>query len=327
MNGGSEPGWRARLLDRAFALLGTLAVDTADRAGAALGLLAFHLGIRRRVVRSNLRRALGLSAMARRRVARQAYATMGANFLALAAARGGLRGCHLEVVNPAWCRHLQARHGGCVFLTLHLGCWDLAAHAAARFWPRVLVYATAQHDPAADACIDRCRTDLGMEVIKAKAADRRGAVRVVRALRREPIAVGLLADQGPQPEHGGRGWFLGQATTAHQGPAVIAVRSGAPLVAGFCLRTAAGRFRFVLGRAVTVAPGEEEVATQWGLDALSAVVAAFPGQYFWHHRRFKFQVDLPGRPQQPWRRRGLGLALSPTPADLSRAAGTAAGGR
>jgi lauroyl/myristoyl acyltransferase len=45
------------------------------------------------------------------------------------------------------------------------------------------------------------------------------------------------------------------------------------------------------------------------MDRLSAIIAAFPGQYFWHHRRFKRPLELPRRAEEPWRVHGLRLLV------------------
>ena len=64
-----------------FALLNRLAADTACRLGGTLGVLAWRLGLRRRVVNEQLSACLGLRGEARAQVARRCYASMGANFL------------------------------------------------------------------------------------------------------------------------------------------------------------------------------------------------------------------------------------------------------
>ena len=61
--------------------LRTLSSPTATRLGAWLGIIAFHLGIRRQLVRESLGLTLGLRGPQRARIAKQAYATMGANFI------------------------------------------------------------------------------------------------------------------------------------------------------------------------------------------------------------------------------------------------------
>src|SRR5476651_1084555 len=133
--------------------LGGLAADTACRLGAALGVLAFHLGVRRGVVRDGLARALGLGGPRRRAVARRSYATMGANFVELwTIGRGaGSPEEGVRFFNPRWQALVQRRWPGAVYLTLHLGSWDMGANAVRRGADRLLVYAKAQHNALIDA--------------------------------------------------------------------------------------------------------------------------------------------------------------------------------
>jgi KDO2-lipid IV(A) lauroyltransferase len=289
-------------------LIARIPADTADRAGAALGVLCFHLGLRRRVVSGNLGRALGLKGSRRRAVARRSYATMGANFLnvwTFGQAAGPEAG--VEWMAPAWVAHLHRHHPGRVMLTLHLGSWDVAGHAGATLSGKVMVYAKAQHDPLLDAELNRARGRAGMEVLFARHGERTAAVTALRALR-AGRTLGLLADQMPGAQEGVPAWFLGVPTSCHGGPAVFSRRGGVPVVPGFCLRVAAGRYAMFYGRPLP-ACADDGALIQAGMDRLSAIIAAFPGQYFWHHRRFKRPIDLPPRPSEPWRTRGLRLLV------------------
>jgi len=113
-------------------LLFGVGVDTADRAGAALGVLVFHLGLRRKVVSANIALTLGVRGVTRRDIARRSYATMGANFLSIWTF-GGPHGPQSGVrwLNPLWMAHLQRVSPGRVMLSPHLGSWDVAGMAAA----------------------------------------------------------------------------------------------------------------------------------------------------------------------------------------------------
>src|SRR6185436_12328207 len=116
--------------------------------------------------------------------------------------------------------------------------------------------------------------------------ERLGAVTALRGLRRGR-SLGLMADQKPNAEEGTPAWFLGVPTLCHRGPAFFAQRAGAAVVPAFCLRTAAGRYRLFVGRALGTDALPEAALHQLGMDQLSAIIARFPGQYFWHHHRFK----------------------------------------
>jgi KDO2-lipid IV(A) lauroyltransferase len=290
-------------------VIGSLGVDTAERLGAGLGCIAFGLGIRRRVVRENLRRTLGLRGRRRHEVARQSYATMGANFLALLVADRdpdeGLAG--FASFAPRAFERLCER-GNAVFVTAHLGSWDMGAAGVGRGPSPFVAYATPQHDPVADAEINRLRKALGFDVLMAFHGDRRAALKAIKLLRQGGF-LALIADQGPPPERGTPNWFLGQATICHLGPAFFAQRAGVPVVVTACIRLRAGRYRIIHGRPFRVSDDQAEATAQI-LDQLSGLIARFPGQYFWHHRRFKYPADLPPRPSHPWKTRSLADLLA-----------------
>lgn len=286
-------------------LLGTLAGDTADRAGGALGVLAWRLGIRRAHCTRLLAECLGLHGPARARVLRRAYATMGANFLAvwtIAGPDGPER--HLTALNPRWLAHLhrQSRAGrGLVTVTPHLGCWDAGALAVQAFIGPVLAYAKPQHDPQVDALLNARRSATGVAILITHRGDRTEAVRVLRALRAGSVA-GLIADQRPYTEDAEPGYFLGRPAWCHPGAGFFAAKARVPTAPGCCLRTRAGRFVLFVGRPAI------GIDTQRAMDWLSALIAAHPGQYFWMHHRFKaVPAGLPPRADQRWR--GLELLV------------------
>lgn len=287
-------------------LLQSLSAETATRLGAWLGVLAWRLGIRRRMVNSYLGNTLGISGPTRATYSRQAYATMGANFIEIWTA-GGPDGIerHALPANPAWMRRVQARHPGIVLATLHLGSWDGAVIGGRSCFTRVLAYAKAQHSPGVDELLNRCREITGAEVLLTRQGDRTGAVTVMKALRTGG-AVGLLADQRPRKSEGTPARFLGQATWCHPGPAFFAQRAKVWIVPAFALRARADLTKVYVLRPFSVEGLEPEAATQRVMDVLSALVAAFPGQYFWHHRRFGDSPDSCPAADPRWRT-GLGF--------------------
>ena len=267
--------------------LQSLTSPTATRFGAWMGVIAFHLGIRRQLVRETLGLTLHWSGPQRTRIARQAYATMGANFIEIWTA-GGSDGIerHVEMANPRWTRALQAKYPGMVMATAHLGSWDAALIGSRNCFIRVLAYAKAQHNAMVDKRLNECRQISGAEILLTRQGDRTGAVTVIRALRSGGV-VGLLGDQRPRQEEADAGIFLGQAAWCHPGAAFFAQRAGVVVVPAFALRVRSGLTRIYVLRPFTVAGLTPAAATQRVMDALSACIAAFPGQYFWHHRRFK----------------------------------------
>lgn len=272
-----------RLQDLLLGLLGRLAADTACRLGGTLGVLAWRLGVRRRVVAEQLSVSLGLRGRARAAVARRAYASMGAQFLQVWTI-GGPDGPerHVRILNPRWTALVARRHPSAVFLSAHLGDWDMGAHALTRHVGEVLVYAKAQHNPHLDVRLNQRRAAAGLRVVLVGGGDRSGAVQALRALRRG-AALGIMADQRPQGGVAAR--FLNRPAFCFEGPAFFARKAGVPIIPGCALRRRAGVSVVVIGR--PFAAGADQAAdVQRCMDVVSRLVLAHPGQYFWHHRRF-----------------------------------------
>lgn len=291
--------------------LSWLAVDTASRLGGMLGVLVFHLGMRRGVASNCVHRTLGLRGIQRRDVVRRSYASMGASFTELWTI-GGIDGGerHLTGGNPLWLAEMLRRHPGCVFLTPHLGNWDLGGHGIARLMPKFVAYAKAQHNEALDLATNKQRAKLGTTVLLTRRGDRTTAVQVLRGLR-DGCPVGLMADQAPTRGEGTTAVFMGMETDCHAGPAFFAKKARVPIIAGFCVRRRAGEFCLIVGRPLCHDAGNEAALTQASMDLLAAMISAVPGQYFWQHKRFKKGSRSAERAVEPWKIHGLNLLAHP----------------
>lgn len=115
---------------------------------------------------------------------------------------------------------------GIVFVTMHVGNWDLGAAALALEGFPITVVADSFDNPRVDRLVRDSREHLGMTVL---AANRMGPG-IVRALRRNEV-IAALADV-PAPEGGGVDVeFFGDTIRVHDGIARIALRTGASVVA------------------------------------------------------------------------------------------------
>jgi len=197
--------------------------------------------------------------------------------------------------------HVERAHAqgkGVIFATGHVGNWELAgAYVAAHIPTDAIVRRMA--NPLFDRWITETRERLGMRVVYDSEAVRR----VPRALR-ENHAIGFLADQGVKGLASTFVPFFGRPAKTPRGPAVFALRFGSPVVFGAAIRQPNGRYRFVV-EPVTV---EETGDRDRDVDAIVArytrileeVVRRTPGQYFWHHRRWRRQPkDTPPELREP----------------------------
>ena len=291
----ASPRVRAWLTTLIFGCwLNRLASDTACRLGGTLGLLVWRLGFRRRVAQDQITRALGVRGTRRRRLLRRAYASIGASFLDVFTAGGPCgpeRG--MQVLNPGFQRRLRGRP--LVFITPHLGSWDCAAHSWAALDGSLSVYAKALHNHALDAILNRQRARLGLRVVLVGHGDRREALRVMRQVA-DGGSIGVLPDQRPFAAGDARpADFLGHRCQVIAGASTIAARTQAVIVPVVAIRRRAGSVRVLYAPCMS---GDEERLRRSTFAALSALVAAVPGQYMWTHRRLR---DEHPSPVDDWR--------------------------
>jgi Kdo2-lipid IVA lauroyltransferase/acyltransferase len=290
----TRPGLRHRVEYGGLALAAfaarTLGARGADTVGRALGRLAHRpVGVRRAVVEQHLRSAFPERPDAWvRQTAAAAYAHLGAEAMAL------LRLIRAEpaellrrtaVAGLDGLRDALAEGRGVVLTTGHLGNWEVGGAALAVRGVPLDAIAQPQENPLFEAALGSMRHRLGMRVI-----DRRRATPVaLRALRAGRV-VAFVADQDARG-HGVFVPFFGRPASTHRGPALLALRTGAPVFAGTALRRGAG-YAVELTRLAAVPPASDpEEAVRRITAEFTAVLEnaarTAPEQYFWFHKRWK----------------------------------------
>ncbi len=177
---------------------------------------------------------------------------------------------------------------GIVFLTPHLGCFEITAQAyAQRFgqssqpmtvlyrparqpWLRDIV-ATARHRPG----LDTAPTTLG------------GVKQMLKALK-QGQSLGLLPDQVPPAGLGVWVPFFGRDAYTMTLSARLAQQSGAKLLTAWGERLPWGRGFVVHVRPMTMAlPADPLAAATVINEAMQALIQECPGQYLWGYARYK----------------------------------------
>lgn len=255
--------------------------------GALLGFVAGTLlRIRRRHVETSLVRA-GLDA----RAASGMYRSLGAGVFELLwlAGRGREPIATIASIDPASRRMLEAARAtgrGIVLAATHTGNWDLAACAVASVVPLTVVTKRLSVR-SLDAFWHRTRARFGVRLITSDAALSRA--------RRELSAGGAVAmmiDQAPmRRRHGVVGSFLGADAWLDRSPAVLAARTGAPLVVAGSSREPNGHHALsvllVIEPPVGAGAAWIEQATRQSANALERFVRDHPESWLWLHRRWK----------------------------------------
>ena len=273
---------------------------------SGLGRFVYRrLRIRAKVVESQLRAAYPERGEAWiRGVARGAYEHLGREAMMLIRLSRLGREAVIEATVMDGLDELReglAEGNGALVVSGHIGNWEIGGAAiAARGVPFDAV-ARPQGNPLVARLIDGTRARLGMTIIPMGGATKRA----LRSLRAGHV-VGLVADQDAR-QRGVFVPFFGRPASTFRGPALLALRSGAPVFAAASTRLPDGRYRVRLRR-VTVPdagdPARQELELTARLAAeLEAAVREDPTQYLWHHRRWKtrppVELEDAGAPEGP----------------------------
>ena len=172
---------------------------------------------------------------------------------------------------------------GLLLLTAHYGNWELlaASHVLQRWAVSVMV--RPLDSGLLDPLIERLRLRSGVELI----SKRDGMRGTLDALRRRRM-VGILLDQNTTYREGVFVPFFGIPASTSRGLAVIALRSGAPVVPVFIRRLPGGR-HVVQAEPPIPAPddGDPTAYTAAFNRAIERAIRQAPEQWFWLHRRWK----------------------------------------
>ena len=261
-------------------------------AGGLAGLLHVAFPRWRRVADRNLEIAFpAMAESERKRMRAGSYRNLGRVLLALA------RAPRLDAVRiPDWIHYQGFEHfarakqagKGVLFLTAHLGNWELSSMAHALYGHRMYVMVRPLDNPLIDALVQRRRTVHGNAVI----AKQEAARDVIRALRANH-AVGILADQNAAGDDGVFVDFFGEKASATSGVAQLALRTGAAIIPGFAFWNERKQ-RYVLRFYAPVEPAtgpnrERNVleTTQRCQAAIEQAIREHPEQWLWMHRRWK----------------------------------------
>jgi KDO2-lipid IV(A) lauroyltransferase len=257
--------------------------------GARLGDLAWLLlPGRRAVALDNLARALGAekSARERARIGRESFRNLGMNLVEACVfyfrpphkllSRVEVRGADNLVA-------AAARGRGLLGLTAHLGNWELLAASTTLTPIRLSAVYRPLDDPLLDRILERFRGRVGVELI-----GKRNAIADIRDALRRGHMVGVLLDQNASRREGVFVPFFGVPASTSKGLALIALRTGAPVVPSFIYRTADGRHVAEFAPALPAPPDNDlEAYTRAFNEAIESAVRRNPGQWFWLHRRWK----------------------------------------
>lgn len=264
-----------------FRFLSMFPLPVLHALGAALGWLVYLASPSyRRRLRSNLELA-GYGAHLRSAIAESGKAIVELPFVWCAQQQRVTR--HVTMENWELVQRQLDSGRGIVFLTPHLGCFELTAQQVSLRQELTVMYRPPRKS-ALKPLVEGARARQNMHLAPANLS---GVRMLVKALRGgQPV--GVLPDQVPQEGEGVWAPFFGRPAYTMTLPAKLAQLGKADILLTYAERLPHGR-----GYVIRFVPFEGELsgtpAEQAGAinRAMEQLIARCPSQYFWSYNRYK----------------------------------------
>jgi KDO2-lipid IV(A) lauroyltransferase len=182
---------------------------------------------------------------------------------------------------------------GAIIVTAHLGNWELFARKLVLLDYPLSVIARDSDDLMMTGVANSIRQNAGYKVFGRDSS----VLPALRCLRKNEV-LGILPDQNTLS--GIFVDFFGRPAATATGPAVLSLRSGAPIICGFARRVEGGRFKILMYPPLDVpASGDEEADVYVLTAALTKIIEdeirKDPAQWLWLHDRWKRAAEALSR--------------------------------
>lgn len=170
---------------------------------------------------------------------------------------------------------------GVIAVTAHIGNFERFGHwSVASGRPLTVVARDANQGGVQDE-VAKIRAAAGMETLS-----RGQSARAILQKLRQNELIGILPDQNAGDCFPN---FFGKPCGTVLGPAVLALRTGAPILPAFCVRVGVGRYRAIVRPTLEIdrqAKDPVAIMAQFN-EVLESVIRDYPDQYLWMHDRWK----------------------------------------
>jgi KDO2-lipid IV(A) lauroyltransferase len=211
-------------------------------------------------------------------------------FFAAPLASRAIRARQVRIENPEIAWEALAGGRGMLLMGGHTGSWGVALSAAMLQYPELRNRISLLVRPIRPALLRRV-FGLRLQHAGIHMLSKRGSMNLILRRLADNQIVGFPMDQHASPREGIRVDFFGHPAWTFRSLAVVARRSGAPVVPAAVYRE--GRLHVFRLRppVVPVITGDFEhdlhANTQQYNDQLEQIIRAHPEQWIWNHRRWK----------------------------------------
>ena len=180
-----------------------------------------------------------------------------------------------------------ARGKGLLTIVAHFGNWELMTIAIPFFLKPIEIVYRPLDNKVIDNVVEYVRTVRGNTLIP-----KGGSGKKIIELLKGNHLIGILSDQNVAKKEGVFVDFFGRPACTGAGLAVMAMRSGAPVLPIFMARKKSDQYKFIIKPAVQAVCTDDYEAdlvanTQRFTKIIEDVIREYPDQYFWFHQRWK----------------------------------------
>ncbi|SMF46681.1 lysophospholipid acyltransferase family protein [Pseudobacteriovorax antillogorgiicola] len=185
---------------------------------------------------------------------------------------------------------LKAAGKGLIVITGHMGSWEFVAkYCALATGETFNALAKPSKSPAVTKYLESSRSKMNTRVLW---TDRKTLLKDMMLSLKHGQILGFVMDQKPDGRQGPEVTFFDRPTKFVAGPAKLATRMQAPVLAVFCMREGPWRYRIV--HKVVASPHHEErdevTLTQAMAAEIERVIRLYPEQWVWNYKRWRFQT-------------------------------------
>lgn len=180
------------------------------------------------------------------------------------------------------------RGNGVILLSAHYGNWEyIAASVSAQINVPFYVIVKSQRNPFVDDWMNKARTNWINKVVPLGVS-----VREIFKQLKEKHIVAMVADQRG-PSDGIRVNFFGRKASVYPGPALLALKTKAPILFGMAVREKDYSYKvYVEEVSIDNLPESDDEKikeiSQRHTDILERFIRLHPEQWFWMHKRWKY---------------------------------------
>lgn len=270
-----------------------LPLKIARYVGEFIGLLFFYLiPSRRKIAIDNIKNTIVAGGLTTNespeKLAKKTYLNFGKSFAEIIKLYYGLgkkmiRNVEYQGTENFFAAH--ARNHGILVITGHCGNWELIPPSAVRVFGQFNIIARPINNIYLHKIISKVRIAYGNTLI-----DKKGAVRNLLNAAKNNQIIAVLIDQASNDKEGFIVNFLERRAWASKMPALIAAKTGIPIVPAFIHREGEKHIVEIFPELPMLRENDEQSLqkdTQMIADSVANYIRQYPTEWLWTHRRWK----------------------------------------